>query len=234
MTGQGVAPDDDTARDLLDRLEAELPSALPSALQLGGADPTPGNDLYEAFLFSLVLRAARGEGYEVTFHQRSGRPPTVFKLRRSPGRLPSGDFTHAKLSLPGSSKSPLEVHTGVAVIGKSKVAHEADVLVLPEDIALRCRMLGLDPRSHQAVLVAEGKYYSSPLTLGGGRQFLGLNVDLSADYTIMAATVVSESVSHLLQGRKQHYEFGVLPGCKAEHDLKERFAIALRGYRNRR
>lgn len=50
----------------------------------------------------------------------------------------------------------------------------------------------------------------------------------------MAATVVRQSVSHLLQGRKQYYEFGVLPGRKAELDRKERFATALRGYRNRR
>ncbi|UKD55228.1 hypothetical protein L3Q65_46525 [Amycolatopsis sp. FU40] len=85
------------------------------------------------------------------------------------------------LSLSGSSKRPLEVHAGVAVISKSKVAHEADVPVLPEGIASRCRMLGIDPRSHQAVLVAEGKYYSSPLTLGMGRQFRGLDADLSAD-----------------------------------------------------
>jgi hypothetical protein len=52
-------------------------------------------------------------------------------LRRSPGRLPSGEFTHAILALPNTGKDPLEVHTGVKLIGKSKVAHEADVLVLP-------------------------------------------------------------------------------------------------------
>ncbi|QKV77882.1 hypothetical protein [Amycolatopsis sp. Hca4] len=235
MTNLGERPDDDTPQELLNRLEAQLPAALPSVLRVGGTDPTAGNDLYEAFLFALVLRAARGEHYQVSFSRRSGESPDTFRLRRSPGRLISGDFTHAVLTLPGTAKSPLEVHTGVAVVGTSKVAHEADVLVIPAEAASRCRSLGIDPPSHHAVLVVEGKYYTTPLSLGMGRQFVGLDADLSRkSVNIMAATVVSQSVSHLLTGRSRLYEFGVLPGRKAEHDLKERFAIALRDYRHKR
>jgi hypothetical protein len=138
------------------------------------------------------------------------------------------------LTLPNVSKDSLEVHTGVAVIGKSKVAHEADVLVLPLAAAQRCRQLGIDPASHDAILVAEGKYYTTPLTLGTGREFLGLEVDLSARFKIFSATITNPSVVHLLEGRKRLYEVGVLPGRKAERDMQERFAQALRTFRQGR
>lgn len=227
----GEAPDGATVHDLLARLREELPHALPTALTVSGPTPSAGNDLYEAFLFALVLKAARAEGYRITFADRSGRTPSEFRLRRSPGRLSSGAFTHAVLSLPNASKSPLEVHTGISVIGKSKVAHEADVVVLPLSDAQRCRQLGIDPPSHDTILVVEGKYYTEPLSLGVGRQFLGLDSDLSTRFKILAATVTSSSVVHLMEGKKKLYEVGVLPWLKAESDLQHRFAIALRAYR---
>lgn len=91
---------------MLARLRRELPSALPSALTAGGPAATAGNDLYEAFLFALVLRAARSEGYQISFADGQGRPPITFRLRRAPGRLSSGGtFTHAVLSrCPASSR----------------------------------------------------------------------------------------------------------------------------------
>jgi hypothetical protein len=235
MTSAGEVPSNDTVRQLLARLREELPQALPSALTVDGPSPTAGNDLYEAFLFTMVLKAARSEGYNVSFADGFGQIPTEFRLRRSPGRLPTGNsFTHAILTLPNTTKDALEIHTGVAVIGKSKVAHEADVLVLPASDAQRCRQLGIDPPSHDAILVVEGKYYTTPVSLGTGRQFLGLDVDLSARVIVLAATVTSSSVVHLLEGRRKLYEVGVLPGRKAERDLQERFAIALRSYRQGR
>lgn len=235
MTNPGAAPNANTPQEMMARLRRELPSALPSALTTSGPAATAGNDLYEAFLFALVLRAARSEGYQISFADGQGQPPTTFRLRRAPGRLASGGtFTHAVLSLPNQSKDPLEVHTGVAVVGKSKVAHEADVLVLPEPVAQRCRQLNIDPSSRSAILVVEGKYYTTPLTLGMGRQFLGLHGELSTRFVMLAATVTHPSVVHLLEGRKQQYEVGVLPRRKAERDLQERFALALRAYRQGR
>jgi hypothetical protein len=103
MTSAGEAPNSGTVSQLLARLREELPRALPSALTVG-TFTTAGNDLYEAFLFSLVLKAARSEGYDVSFADGSGRMPTEFRLRRSPGRLSTGTFTHAILTLPNTTK----------------------------------------------------------------------------------------------------------------------------------
>jgi hypothetical protein len=97
----------------------------------------------------------------------------------------------------------------------------------------RCRGLGTDPQSSKAIMVIEGKYYGKqPVSLGTGRQFLGLDSDLSARSTIFAATLTSMSVVHLLQGKGKGKPFcvGVLPGRKGEHDLLGLFAIDLRGY----
>lgn len=231
VTSSGATPTANTPDELLARLRDEIPRALPTALTTSGSSPAAGNDLYEAFLFALVLRAARAEGYMITFENGLGQPPTSFRLRRSPGRLSTGgSFTHAVLHLPNSTKDALEVHTGVKVVGRSKVAHEADVLVLPSTVAQRCRQLGVDPPCAKANLVVEGKYYSQPVCLGTGREFLGLDYELRK--AIFAATITSETLVHLLQGAQKRFEVGVLPGLKAERDLQERFAQVLRGYRN--
>lgn len=93
--------------------------------------------------------------------------------------------------------------------GPSKVAHEADVLVLPAAVAERSRMLRTDPSSSKVIMVVEGKYYlRQPVSLSTGRQFLGLAADLTAKSKIFAATFTSSSVVHLLQGKTQLYEQG--------------------------
>lgn len=91
MTARGEAPTGGTIDEMLSRLRDELPRALPTALRTGGPSPTAGDDLYEAFLFALVLRAARAEGYSIRFTDGAGRPATEFRLRRSPGHLYGSD-----------------------------------------------------------------------------------------------------------------------------------------------
>lgn len=105
-----------TPTELLASLVAALPSALPTTMTATGRAPTAGNDLYEAYLFGLVLTAARREGFDITLEDADGRA-SMLRLRRGPGRLPSGGpqgtrFTHAVLTCP--PKPSLEVHTGVA------------------------------------------------------------------------------------------------------------------------
>jgi hypothetical protein len=190
------APTPATPAELLASLLAELPAALSPMMTAAGPGPTAGNDLYEAYLFGLVLRAARLEGFSVTFADADGAA-TVLRLRRAPGRLPSGGppgarFTYATLACP--PRPALELHTGVGVLGISKVAHEADVLVLPQPAADRCRQHDLDPRGHDALFLIEAKYYTQPVGLGTGREFLGLCSDVSAKNKAFVATLAGGSV----------------------------------------
>jgi hypothetical protein len=226
-----------TPAELLARLRSQLPAALPTAMRASGAQATAGSDLYEAYLLALLLNAARVEGYGINIRDGNGRPPTVFNLRRSPGRLSSAGsalmpFCHAVLSAP--DKPSLEAHTGVAVIGRSRVAHEADLVLLREAEANRCRALGIDPPSRATLLVVEGKYYRRPIGLDIAREFLGLCSDLATPDKALAASIPSPSLVNLLAGRRAQHEVGVLPRRKGEADLLALFGRVLRNYRGRR
>lgn len=230
------APTPATPTQLLASLLAELPAALPTTMTATGSAPTAGNDLYEGYLFALVLRAARLEGFGVTFADADGAA-TVLRLRRAPGRLPSGGppgarFTHAVLACP--SRPALELHTGVGVVGKSKVVHEADVLVLPQGDADRCRDHNLDPRGYDGELLIEAKYYTEPVGLSAGREFLGLCSDVSAKQKVFVATLAGGSVVSLFSGRTVLHDIGVLPRRPGETNLLALIQRVLRDYRSRR
>lgn len=230
------APTPATPADLLASLLSILPSALPTTMTASGLAPTAGNDLYEAYLFGLVLRAARIEGYSVTFADADG-PAAVLRLRRAPGRLSSGGprmarFTHAVLECP--QRPTLELHTGVGVVGTSKVVHEADVLVLPQTDADRCRNFDLDPRGYSALLLIEAKYYTKPVGLGTGREFLGLSSDVTAKNRLFAATLASESAVSLFSGKSVSHDIGVLPRRPGEGNILGLIQRVLRDYRSHR
>ena len=229
-------PTPGTPTELLASLLSVLPSALPITMTASGPTPTAGNDLYEAYLFGLVLRAARLEGYAVAFANADG-PATVLRLRRAPGRLSSGGtptarFTHAVLQCP--PRPALELHTGVGVVGTSKVVHEADVLVLPQADADRCRNFDLNPRGSSALLLIEAKYYTNPVGLGTGREFLGLSADVTAKNKVFVATLASESAVSLFSGKSVPHDVGVLPRRPGETNILGLIQRVLRDYRSRR
>lgn len=230
------APNPATPAQLLASLLEELPAALPTTMTATGPAPTAGNDLYEAYLFGLVLRAARLERFSVSFADADGAA-TLLRLRRAPGRLPSSGtpgarFTYATLACP--PRPALELHTGVGVLGISKVAHEPDVLVLPQADADRCRQHNLDPRGHDAVLLIEAKYYTEPVGLSTGREFLGLCSDVSAKNKAFVATLAGGSVVSLFSGKRVSHDIGVLPRRAGESNLLGLIQRVLRDYRSRR
>jgi hypothetical protein len=232
------APTSSTPAELLASLLGDLPAALPTTMTAAGPAPTAGNDLYEAYLFGLVMRAASREGFSITLADAIGAA-TVVRLRRAPGRLPSGGppgarFTHAVLACP--PRPSLELHTGVRVVGRSKVVHEADVLLLPQSDANRCRGLNSDPRGSDAVLLIEAKYYTDPVGLDTGREFLGLSSEISAKNKAFVATLAGESVVSMFAGRTPAvvHDIGVLPRRPAENSLLSFVQRVLRDYRSRR
>lgn len=87
-------------------------------------------DIYEGYIFGLVVRAAIAAGAEVSYEDREGNPVAQLVFRTSPGMLYSTvhPYTHAVLDFPRCDS--LEAHVGVRVQGKSGVLHECDVLVL--------------------------------------------------------------------------------------------------------
>jgi hypothetical protein len=229
-------PTQATPAALLASLLATLPTALPTTMTATGPSPTAGSDLYEAYLFGLILRAARLEGFGGRLADADG-PATVLRLRRSPGRLASGGspaarFTHAVLT--SQPRPALELHTGVGVVGQSKVVHEADILLLPQTAADRCRSLNLDPPGRDAELLIEAKYYTNPVKLSTGREFLGLRSDVSARHKVFVATLGSGSVVSLLSGRSVPHDVGVLPGRRGEASLLSLIRRVLRDYRSHR
>jgi hypothetical protein len=192
---------------LLDALRANL-----QANALSYTTASAVHDVYEGYLFSLVVTAAAQSGASVSYRTVDGRPSSSLVFRTSPGRLYSRTrpYTHAVL---GFGRTPeLEVHLGVRVQGSSGVLHECDVVVLESAEAAQSRRNNADPRSSKCLLAVECKYYATPLPLGMARGFVGLHADLRMHTAAFVANVGSPTVDRYLNSRRQGYEFEVLPG----------------------
>ncbi|SRR5712691_2458782 len=112
----------------VDDLLRELRTHLGAAVSYTTA--SAANDIYEGFLFSLVVATARKSGAVIRYEDVRGNKARNLTFRTSPGQLYSTrqDYTYAVIEF---GRAPaLEVHVGVKVQGTSGVEHECDVLVL--------------------------------------------------------------------------------------------------------
>lgn len=203
---------------------------LPSNLSSTAA----GADLYEAYIWALILQAARNEGAAVAFRDRHGRPPASYWFRTSPSSITSTahDYCHAELTFP--SCPVLEAHVGIFVAGKSQVPHECDVAVLYKSEADLCRSNGVHPRSGKAVLTVECKYYiKSNLGINLGRSFLGLVQDIYSGHRFFIGTRDSDSVRRLLAKHNKEFELDLSPlNPHLETRLRGSFEKTFRNFRS--
>lgn len=216
------------AADLLARIEATFGSAISPSL----TSASDTSDLFEAYVFCLVLEAALAEGALVTYRDVNGAEPKSFVFRTSPGYIFSitQPYTHAVISFP--NKSPLEAHIGVRVLGKSGVLHECDVAVIERDEAETCRQRRVPPRSSKVLIAVECKFYSTPLQLHLARAFIGLTTDLSAEKPVFVTNSGSQSLEKLLSGRDREWEHNLSPNATMEvQRLKAKFQIAFQHYK---
>lgn len=197
----------------VDELLAELESAV-------GGRPTSYNtksaawDIYEGFVFGLVIRAAWAAGGSVRYEDVDGNGVTRLLFRTSPGMLYSQvhPYTHAVVDFPGCDS--LEVHVGVRVQGRSGVLHECDVLVLPSDEANLSRSKQVAPRGSRSLLAVECKYYATYLSLYLARGFHGLHSDLGMKHPFFVANLRAPRVERFLSYHNRSWENGVVPGTR--------------------
>lgn len=191
----------------------EIRQVLGSAVSPNLTAKSKGYDLYEAYLFSLIVRAALRSGAQVRFENRDRSTPTTFMFRTSPGEIASGNYSHAVLSF--TRKPQLETHVGIYVSGVSKIPHEADVCVLLRDEAVFCRAsrLRVFPRYSSLELAAECKFYvSSGIGVALGRGFMGLSKDFSSRQHFFVMSREAMRVKALLAHHKQHWATSIVSG----------------------
>lgn len=195
-------------------LLAEIQTAIGSATVPSLTTADAASDVYEAYLFSLVLEAARVEGATISLNSIEGGGPTrQFVFRTSPGFINSRnrDYGYAKIAFPSCPE--LEAHVGVRVSGHSGVLHECDISVLEAAEADVCRAQTemVAPRNHKVVIAIEAKFYTTDLALHLGRAFLGLVNDTSCHNAFFVLNRDAPSVEKLLAHKKQQWEHNVIP-----------------------
>lgn len=174
------------------------------------------SDIYEGYVFGLVLRAGVASGGGIRFENVDGDPVSRLVFRTSPGMIYSRarPFTHAVLDLPGCES--LEVHVGVRVQGRSRVLHECDVLVLPAAEAELARQREVAPRGTRCLLAVECKYYGTHLQLYLARGFHGLHSDLGLAHPFFAANINAPRVERFLSYHRRRWAHGVVPRSAEE------------------
>lgn len=197
-------------------LAAALGASLGPAMTPNLTSADKAHDLYEAYIFTLVLRAARHENFAVAYESITPGPAGAFTFRTGPGHIHTTmqPYSYAVLSAPTGLE--FEAHVGVRVVGKSKVTHECDVLLLDRAEAVTCRARRHDPRHTKARLAVECKFYSASLGLGELRSFIGLTADIARPTIRLVSNVSSNSMARLFKSHRRLWEDYLTPGSLAE------------------
>jgi hypothetical protein len=176
---------------------------------------TAACDLFEVYVFTLILEAAQREGATLLFEDVHGRiPPAAYIFRTSPGHIYSTaqDYTHAIIQFPNTPT--LEAHVGIKVAGKSGVLHECDVAVLYRDEALSCRQGSVVPRHNKVVLTVECKFYATPIPLHQARSFMGLITDIpNGNDRFFVVNTNSTSAEKMLAYHRKNWEHNLSPNA---------------------
>jgi len=169
------------------------------------------SDLYEAYIFSIVLNAARLEGGKVTFEDVHGKPTQKLLLRTSPGTIYSKKYNYTHAVVEFSRTNVVEVHVGIKVSGSSGIAHEADVVVVDRAEAETCRLRGVNPRNSKVIFAVECKYYFSNLGINLARSFLGLDKEFSSKKAYFVSNTTSKNVEKILSKHSRMWDRNIVP-----------------------
>lgn len=176
------------------------------------------HDLYEGFVFALVLATAKSTGAGVNLYSKAG-PRSDIELRTQPGRLwpAAPGITWADVQT--RTNRSLQVHAGVYVRGYRGTSHECDVALLTAQESLSSLVGGRDPRSREGLILGvECKYRTKRNPgLGEARALLGLASELTYGRTGFACNRPSASVQAVFERRKPKvWGLGLWPGNEGD------------------
>lgn len=215
-------------------LLTSIQGALGNAINPSLTSSSSTSDIFEAYVFGLVLDAARIEGGNISFRDIYGNNPSTFIFRTSPGYIFSTaqSYTYAVIDFP--NKPVLEAHMGIRVSGASGVLHECDVAVLYQSEAATCRINSVSPRSSKLVMGIECKFYSSNIPLGQARAFMGLRVDLTAQDCYFVINTSSDSAQKLLAKKNRDYGINIVPSSSTTVErLRSNFQSSFAKFKDR-
>ncbi|MQX38595.1 hypothetical protein [Roseospira navarrensis] len=189
-------------------------------------------DVYEGYVWTIVLSAAEYNGATVLFEDTNNNAASSIILRTNPGSIYSNvrNYTHAVLRFPGSTPE-LEAHLGIYVSGKSGIPHECDIAVIDRDEAIACRQAEVHPRARKLLMSVECKLFSSNLGVSVGRGFLGLTRDIISENRFFVSNSTSERVKKLIAYHKASWECPVVPSATDKvQNLRSQFSTCFRDY----
>lgn len=215
-------------QDLLDELRIVLGTAVTPSLTAASA----ASDLFEAYIFGLLLQAAANQGARrIYFEDVNGSRPSTFVFRTSPGFIYSTQQSYCHAVIDFDGKPRLEVHVGIRVQGSSGVLHECDVAVVRRTEAILCRRQRVQPRQSKVVIAIECKFYSVQIPLALARGFVGLVSDLATGDRYFVVNTDSDQAERYLTSRKRLWEHEVYPGsATAVTRLLNAFQVSFRNF----
>jgi hypothetical protein len=197
------------------RLKQGIRSRLTGSIEPAFTDESKTSELYEEYIFDILLSAPKNEEASIICLDAFGNTPHSFRFRRSPGQIYAADEPYTYAVLEWTGKPLLEVHVGIRVQGISLVAHECDVCVLYQEEADICRTTRREPDSDKVLIAVECKHYESELNLDLARSFIGLASELKvAGDCYFVSNTSSASVAKLLATRRLKWEHNVNPGSR--------------------
>lgn len=178
------------------------------------------DNVYEAYVFSLVVAAAAESGGRISYYDRFANEVKDLVFRGSPGLLHARGrrFTHAVIRF--GQAPPIEVHLRVKVRGTSGSDGECDILIIDSHTADTSRHKDAVPKGSSCELAIECKYYLVPLPIEAATAFSGRSGDRSSLNALFAANRASPQVSKFLWNKKWMFELGLLPSTRQVAYLK--------------
>jgi len=172
------------------------------------------SDIFDVYLFTILLKAIANEGGEIYYQNVLDGNPNSFVFRKNPGKIHGTihPYTHAVVEF--SNKPPLEVHIGVKVQGRAGVLHECNILVLYKKEADLCRLLSREPRHSQVIIAIKSQFYTAPLKLEIAGSFIGLASDIRYEGgSYFISNSCSDAVAKLLTNARKKWEHNIVPGA---------------------